>query len=159
MAETHVQAQVRLLLEAQCARAFNALVKKFHPKCELTLIAFDYTEGETVDQFEYSNVAFKTSLDGVSLVELLEARIARWREPNPPTLPHDRARQGWLPDESDLVRYARFMRDHLPKSLGFSLFCGRGQRSQYIGAGDREGCAKMFEDDLLPGLRGEVRRG
>lgn len=152
MADTRTQ--LRLLLEAQCARAFSALLKKFHPKCDVTLVAFDYAE--TAAALEHSNLAYKTSLKRAALIELLEARVLRWAQPTPPTYQYDPEVHGWLPNEVELQRYAGFLRDLLPESVGFSLFLGNGQYQQYIAAGDREGCGKMFENDLLPGLRGDV---
>jgi hypothetical protein len=154
VAETRVATQVRLQLEAQCARAFNALLKKFHPKCDVTLVAFDYAETEAA--LEYSNLAYKTSLRRAALIELLEARVLRWSQPVPPTYKYAPEVHGWLPNEVELQRYAEFVRALLPESVGFSLFLGNGPHQQYIAAGDREGCAKMFENDLLPGLRGDA---
>jgi len=157
VAEARVAKQVRLQLEAQCARVFNALLKKFHPKCDVTLIAFDYAETEAA--LEYSNLAYKTSLRRAALIELIEERVLRWAQPTPPTYKYDPEVHGWLPNEVELQRYAGFVRELLPESIGFSLFLGNSLHQQYIAAGDREGCAKMFENDLLPGLRAEVAGG
>jgi hypothetical protein len=146
--------QVRLLLEAQCARALNALVKKFHPKCDITLIVFDYSETEA--ELEFANVAYKTSLHRASLIELLEQRLLRWADPKPPTFQYDPRRHGWLPTEHELPKFGRFLLDQLPPKVGYCLLFGRGQFVQYLAAAERDGVAKMFENDLLPGLRADV---
>lgn len=101
-------------------------------------------------------MAYKTSLRRAGLIELLEKRLLRWADPNPPTYKYDPEVHGWLPSERELEKHARYMREQLPLTLGFCLFLGNGEHVQYIAAGDREGCAKMFENDLLPGLRGDV---
>lgn len=154
MTETLPQTQVRLQLEAVGARAFRSLIKRFRPKCALTLVVFDYSEGSAADP--YSNLAYCTSLVRSEMAETIETLVKRWAAPPAKPTPHDRRTQGWLPDEWELRTFGDAIKKELHHGVGFALVCGRGERTMYIGTGEREGVAKMLADDLLPGLRGEV---
>jgi hypothetical protein len=153
VAESLPEKQVRLLLEEQCSRAFGRLLVDYRPSCEITLIAFDFGGGPGVP---YSNVAYKSTLPLRAIIRTLEDRLERWAQPNPPRLLHDPKLHGWLPDAGELERMAAALRSLFGQGVGFSLFCGQGQRVQYVSSGEREGVAAMLRDDLLPGLRGDV---
>lgn len=149
MSESHAERQVRLLLEGSCSKAMRGFLMAFGPRCAVTLVVYDYGGGPGV---KFSNLAYCTSLPPEELVALLEARVRRWECGAPEFFTELRPGE-WLPDLKQMRVCADWLRDWLPESVGFSLFCGSGERSQYIAHGDRDGCLAMFKNDMLPGLR------
>lgn len=150
--ETLAQRQMRLHLETTCSKVIRNFVHHHRPRCDVTLLVFNYGADD------YSNVAYCTSLPMREMIDALLALLARWENAGSARVLHDRETQGWLPDELEIQDYARTIEKSLPEDIGFSLLCGKGERTQYIAKGDREGVAEMLRADLLPGLRKDLER-
>ena len=154
MTESQLAQTLRLQLEAQCARAFNTLHRKFRPKCAVTLICFDYS----LDDQPFQHVAYKTSIRLRSeMVGMLAWYVARWADPLAPPIFHSNKLHGWLPELDELTRYSILVKRELktPQAeTGFCLLCGKGTHSEYVGTAERDDVAKMFKDDLIPWLSG-----
>ncbi len=148
MTEPLIQKQVRLVMEQQCSETFMELVRRFALRCDVTLLFFDVTTDPTPP--EHNNVAFKTTLTQAEFADLLEARLERWALADPPTVVMADSRI--MPTGEKMLAMCNWLEDCAPAGVGFSLFCGRGEVSQYVANGERSDVATMLRNDLLPRL-------
>lgn len=141
---TRLAVQLRDQLDRQLHRDLN----KLGPHC--TLLLFDYVPADG-----YGGVAYASSLETThKVIELFEARLARWANPNPSTgivlKPGE-----WLPNLQEISKYLDWMRARVPSGVGYALIFGEGERSQYGSSGSREDVAELLRD-MIGKLRGEL---
>jgi hypothetical protein len=154
--ESHVEKQVRLLLEQKCERLFMVLTgapcfceleEGPTPLVELgfTLLVFDYGGGPL------NYVAFKTTLTLPRVAESFRWLLKRWESGAPPMeLRREELGGRKLIDLESLKIIHGFLREQLPEEQGYALLVGSEPVARYIASGDRQGVATMIREELLP---------
>lgn len=151
--ETLTETQVRLILEEQCAKLFRVVLAPLPKDTMLTLLLVDYGEADE----PFKNTAYSTSLAKGDLITMVEALVQRWKCGSKSVVLHNRKQHGWIPAGPWLRGLGDLMKEYMPAGVGFALLFGTGPACQYLATIDREAMTALFENELLPAWRSEIK--
>lgn len=131
-----------------CGELLRGFVMAMRPRCDVLLFVLDYGARGSIS-------ACATYPDRSRTLAAIKVRLDRWETGSPSVL-HDPAVHGWVPTKDELDVWHEWMTQRIKasgKPLGYMLFAGNGEHTQYVASVEREGAIGSLKEYVKGTLR------